>query len=144
MSYELPIPTIGTHTKPFWDAAKQGKLALPRCTDCNRVHWYPRFICPNCHSTNLEWIEASGEGTIHTYAVQHLVFGKWAKEAPYVTAYIDLKEGDRMLTVLRGVDPEKPEAIQIGAKVKVEFEAASDDVHLPFFRVVDEQGGAPA
>ncbi len=87
---------------------------------------------------NLEWIEASGEGTIHTYAVQHLAFGPWAGDAPYVTAYIDLKEGDRMLTVLRGVDPDKPEEIRIGARVKVEFEKANDDMHIPFWRVVGE------
>ena len=86
---------------------------------------------------NLSWMEGSGEGTIHTYAVQHLAFGPWAEEAPYVTAYIDLKEGDRMLTVLRGVDPEKPEEIKIGAAVKVEFEQGNDDTFIPFWRVVE-------
>ena len=111
---------------------------LPRCRDCNRVHWYPRHICPHCHSTNLEWIEGSGEGTVHTFAVQHLVFGPWKVNAPFVTAYIDLKEGDRMLTVLRGVDPEKPEDIRIGAPVRVEFEQGDDDTHIPFWRVVEE------
>ncbi len=139
MSYKLPVPTPGTHTKPFWEGAKQGKLMLPRCTDCNRVHWYPRHICPFCHSSSIEWIEGSGEGTIHTFAVQHLAFGPWAEEAPYVTAYIDLKEGDRMLTVLRGVDPAKPEEIRVGAAVRVEFEPANEDVHLPFWRVVEGQ-----
>jgi len=139
LSYNKPIPNKGTHTKPFWEGAQAGKLMLPRCQDCNRVHWYPRHICPNCHSMNLEWIEGSGEGTVHTFAVQHLVFGKWAEEAPFVTAYIDLKEGDRMLTVLRGVDPNKPEEIKVGAKVKVEFEQANDDTFIPYWRVVEGQ-----
>ena len=67
---------------------------------------------------------------------QHRAFGGWADETPFVTAYIDLAEGDRMFTVLRGVDPTRPETIKIGAKVKVEFEAASADVHIPFWRVV--------
>jgi len=74
---------------------------------------------------------------VHTFAVQHMAFGAWAKQAPYVTAYIDLKEGDRMLTVLRGVDPEKPEDIRIGAPVKVEFEQANDDMFIPYWRVVE-------
>ena len=138
MAYDKPIPTQGIHTKPFWEGAAEGRLMLPSCQDCNRVHWYPRYICPSCHSMNLEWIEASGEGTIYTYAVQHMAFGPWEGEAPYVTAYIDLKEGDRMLTVLRGVDPNKPEEIRIGARVKVEFEKANDDTHIPFWRVVGE------
>ena len=136
MAYTKPIPSPSPHTKEFWEGAKAGKLMLPRCTDCNRVHWYPRLICPHCHSMNLEWIEASGEGRIHTFAVQHRAMGPWAEEAPFVTAYIDLNEGDRMLTVLRGVDPLKPETIKIGARVRVEFEEASADVSIPFWRVI--------
>jgi uncharacterized OB-fold protein len=85
---------------------------------------------------DIQWIEASGEGRIHTFAVQHRAFGGWAEEVPFVTAYIDLNEGDRMLTVLRGVEPTKPEDIQIGAPVRVEFEDASEDVSIPFWRVI--------
>jgi uncharacterized OB-fold protein len=43
-----------------------------------------------------------------------------------------------MMTVLRGVDPEKPEEIRIGARVKVEFEEADEETHIPFWRVVEE------
>ncbi|MYI03546.1 MAG: OB-fold domain-containing protein, partial [Chloroflexi bacterium] len=57
-------------------------------------------------------------------------------EVPYVTAYIDLAEGDRMLTVLKGVDPNDPESIEIGGAVQIEFEEASEDVHIPFWRPV--------
>ena len=145
MSYEKPIPRIGIHTRPFWEGTKAGKLMLPRCQDCNRVHWYPRHICPHCHSDNLEWVEGSGRGTLYAFAVQHLVFGPWAKEAPYVTAYVDLAEGDRMLTVLRGVDPERPEDIPVGAAVQVEFEEAGDDLCIPYWRIVAaaEEGVQP-
>ncbi len=134
--YNKPIPEPDPVTQPFWDGAKEGKLMLPRCVDCNRVHWYPRIICPHCHSMNIEWFEASGEGRIHTFAVQHRAFGGWSDETPFVTAYIDLNEGDRMATVLRGVDAENPDSIEIGAKVKVEFEEAREDVHIAFWRVV--------
>ncbi|MBC79834.1 MAG: hypothetical protein CMQ33_03265 [Gammaproteobacteria bacterium] len=137
MAYDKPLPTPSPLTKPFYDGAKEGKLLLPRCEDCNRVHWYPRYICPFCHSTNISWIESSGEGRIHTFAVQHRAFGGWAKEVPFVTAYIDLNEGDRMVTVLRGVDATDPSSIKIGSKVKVEFEEASEAIHLPFWRVME-------
>ena len=137
MPYNKPIPDPEQYiTKPFWDGAKAGKLMLPRCVTCNKVHFYPRAICPFCHSTDLEWIEASGEGYVHTFAVQHRAFGGWAEEAPFVTAYIDLREGDRMFTVLRGVDPLQPDLAWIGRKVRVEFEEASEEVAIPFWRVV--------
>ena len=135
--YTRPIPVPDPFVaKPYWDGGKEGKLMLPRCTTCNKVHFYPRMLCPYCHSSQIEWMEASGVGYIHTYAVQHRAFGGWADEAPFVTAYIDLAEGDRIFTVLRGVDPEKPEEIEIGAKVQVEFEEANEDVSIPFWRVV--------
>ena len=134
--YSKPIPDPDPTNQVFFDGANEGRLMLPRCTTCNRVHFYPRIICPYCHSSQIEWFEASGTGFIHTYAVQHRAFGGWADEAPFVTAYIDLAEGDRMFTVLRGVDPEKPEEIEIGARVQVEFEQASDDIAIPFWRVV--------
>ena len=137
MAYDKPLPNPSPLTKPFYDGAKEGKLLLPRGEDCNRVHWYPRYICPFCHSTNISWIESSGEGRIHTFAVQHRAFGGWAKEVPFVTAYIDLNEGDRMVTVLRGVDATDPSSIKIGSKVKVEFEEASEAIHLPFWRVME-------
>ena len=137
MAYDKPLPTPSPLTKPFYDGAKEGKLLLPRCEDCNRVHWYPRYICPFCHSTNISWIESSGEGRIHTFAVQHRAFGGGAKEVPFVTAYIDLNEGDRMVTVLHGVDATDPSSIKIGSKVKVEFEEASEAIHLPFWRVME-------
>ena len=138
MAYDKPIPRQGQHNKPFWEGTKQGKLVLPHCKECNKVHWYPRLLCPHCHSDQLDWIEASGEGTLYTFAVQHrLAAGNWVKELPFVTAFIDLKEGDRMQTVLRGVDPNKPEDIKIGAKVKVEFEEANADTFIPFWRVVE-------
>ncbi|MCH7743984.1 MAG: Zn-ribbon domain-containing OB-fold protein [Proteobacteria bacterium] len=138
MPYNKPVPKPSPLTQPFWDGAKEGKLMLPKCVACERVHWYPRHICPFCHSMNIEWIEGSGEGRIYNYAIQNRAFGGWAEETPFVTAYIDLDEGDRMVTVLRGVDATDPASIKIGSKVKVEFEQASDDIYIPFFRVVED------
>lgn len=137
MARDKPIPVQGIHTRPFWEGTKAGRLMLPRCEDCGRVHWYPRHICPYCHSVRLAWTEASGLGKIYTFAVQHLAFGPFAKDAPFVTAYIDLREGVRMLTVLRGLDPLKPEEIRTGAEVQVEFEQADENSFIPFWRVLE-------
>lgn len=138
---KIPLPVPSPLTRVFWEGTKAGRLMLPQCQSCNRVHWYPRYICPHCHSMDIEWIEGSGEGTVHTYAVQHRAFGGWAEHVPFVTAYIDLKEGDRMVTVLLGVDPLKPEDIKIGASVKVEFEEIGD-LFIPFWRVTGKEAAA--
>lgn len=137
--YNKPIPIPDPYVNgPYWAGAKEGKFMLPRCTTCNHMHFYPRLICPICGARTIVWEEASGEGYLHTFAVQHRAFGAWGDDTPFVTAYIDLKEGDRVFTVLRGVDPNKPEDIfkKIGALCKVEFEEASDEVSIPYWRLV--------
>ena len=74
---------------------------------------------------------------MHTFAVQHRGLGGWNDETPFVTAFIDLREGVRMMTVLRGVDAGEPASIAIGAPVRVEFERAAEGVFVPFWRVVE-------
>ena len=142
MAYTKPMPDVDDPvSKPFWEGAKEGKFRLPRCTSCNRVHWYPRLICPHCHAMEIEWFEASGEGRLYSFAVQHRAPGAWADEVPFVTAYIDLEEGDRIFTVLRGVDPNQPQDIfkLIGAKCRVEWDEANEQVNMPYWRVVEQE-----
>ncbi len=138
-TYTRPIPDPDIITaNEFWTGAREGRLMLPRCRQCTRAHFYPRVICPHCHSFELEWFEAAGTGTVHTFAVQQRGLGGWNDETPFVTAYIDLPEAVRMMTVLLGVDAEWPESITIGAPVRVEFEQVTDEVSIPFWRVIDE------
>ncbi len=138
--YNKPLPTpdllVG---RRYWAGGAANKLMLPRCTSCSHVHFYPRTICPYCGSMALEWIEATGEGYLHAFAVQHRAFGGWAEEVPYVTAFIDLKEGDRVFSVLRGVDPNKPEELftRVGALCRIEWERVTDDVSVPYWRMVE-------
>ena len=140
MPYNKPIP-IGDPfvAKPYWDGAREGRLMLPRCTACSRVHFYPRSICPNCGEMSIEWIVASGEGYLHSFAVQHRAAGAWAEEVPFVTAFIDLKEGDRVFSVLRGVDATKPFELlaKIGGLCRIEWDEANEEQRIPYWRLVE-------
>ena len=49
---------------PFWEGAAQGDLVLQRCDSCQAFVWYPRAICPACHSAELTWTPAAGTGTV--------------------------------------------------------------------------------
>ena len=60
--YEKPQPVIDPGTRPFWDAAREHRLSIPRCNACGRHHFYPRELCPHCHSDDLEWTDVSGRG----------------------------------------------------------------------------------
>ena len=73
----------------------------------------------------------SGKGTIASYTVVRRAVSE-AFTAPYVIALIDLVEGPRMMSQI--VDTE-PEALAVGQTVSVAFEAWSEDIKLPVFKL---------
>lgn len=47
---KYPTPVTNPESAPFWEAAKQGKFMIKRCTACGEPHYFPRSICPFCFS----------------------------------------------------------------------------------------------
>jgi|SRR5581483_4194716 len=116
---------------PFLDAAREGKLLIQRCADCEKYQFYPRQVCVHCGSSSVEWAEASGRGTVHTYTVIHQNgMPGWRDELPYVAAIIDLEEGARMTSNVVDIEPAD---VQIGMPVEVTFVDEGTYV-LPRFR----------
>ena len=139
MSTELPVPepVVTPETAPYWAAAAEGKLLLTRCADCGEVIWYPRSWCPFCASGSVDWVEASGRGTVYSCTtVRRGVPPAYADAAPYVLAYVELDEGPRVLTNIRTEDPG---AVAIGRPVEVVFDPVGETA-LPRFRVVSGAG----
>ncbi|MDE0804416.1 MAG: Zn-ribbon domain-containing OB-fold protein [Acidimicrobiales bacterium] len=129
---DLPTfaPPVTPETKPFWDATAEGRLVLPRCTSCQTVIWYPRTFCPECHTEGVEWIDATGEGTVYSYTVTHKGDGPWRDESPYVMAYVELDEGPRVLTNIVDCDPAK---VSIGQRVSVRWAPTDEGPAVPRF-----------
>lgn len=121
---KYPTPQGNPETQPFWDAAKDGKFLIKRCTTCGDAHFFPRSICPFCFSDKTEWEESSGEGEIYTYS--HM---RKSATGPYVIAYVTLKEGPSVQTNIVDCDPT---TVKIGQKVKVVWKP-TDGAPLPFF-----------
>ena len=120
----IPPPEATPETRPFWEAAAQGRLLLKRCTACSQAHYYPRAICPFCFSTATEWRPASGRGIIYSYSIMRRV------PAPYAIAYVTLEEGVTMMTNIVDCDLE---AIRIGQPVKVAFRPTEGGPPVPMF-----------
>lgn len=131
--YDKPLPIVDPDTAPYWQAAKEHCLLVKRCRDCGKAHFYPRELCPHCHSDAVEWLQASGTGTIYSFTVARRPAGPAFKpDAPYVVAIIDLDEGARMMTNIVGCPPE---SVRIGQRVAVSYEDVSADISLPKFRL---------
>ena len=107
---------------------------MRKCDNCNQAYFYPRDICPMCFSRNTSWIQASGKGTLHTFAIVHRApTPAFRDDAPFIVAMVDLEEGPRMPTNLIDVEPD-PAAIKVGMAVEVVFEDITDEITLPKFK----------
>lgn len=122
---QLPTPTPAAtlETEPFWEAAADGRFVLPQCDDCEHVIWYPRLFCPECGSSDVSWIEASGSGSVYSFTVVEKGQGRWRDHSPYVLAYVELDEGPRVMTNIVGGDPD---AVSVGSAVQAVFEPGKD------------------
>ncbi|MCX2934012.1 Zn-ribbon domain-containing OB-fold protein [Mycobacterium sp. CVI_P3] len=126
-----PAPSVNPETATFWAATLAGKLVLQRCSNCDRAGYYPRYVCANCHSTDLVDTEASGRGTIYSYTVTTRGILEYANAGSYVLAMVELDEGPKMVTNIIDCDPD---ALSIGQRVEVVFCDTGGEGALPRFR----------
>ncbi len=123
-----PNPAQSELSRPYWEAAAQGRLVLQSCTACGKVRHYPRLLCDSCYSDVANWIPASGRGTIHSWTVAHHAFHPaFAPELPYTLVTVDLDQGVRALGRWRG-----DVALSLGLAVQGGFEAREGGVDLVF------------
>ena len=129
----MPLPRPDHDTQPYWDAAAEGRLLVPRCAACGKGHWPPGPSCPWCHSGEIAWGEGPRTGTVYSWVVaNHPVAEVLADQVPYAIALIDLEPGVRVVGNVVGCDPAQIEA---GMDVEVFFETREEGVVVPNFRV---------
>lgn len=124
MSAATQGPSHPEETRPYWEAAREGRFLIKHCRSCEQAHYYPRTLCPHCFSADTEWRESAGRGTVYSFTVLP------AAEGATLLAFVTLEEGVTMLTNLVGC---APEAAAIGMTVEVAFEER-EGVSVPVFR----------
>jgi len=125
MTRPVPAPPVTVESKPFFDAAEQGKFLIKRCTACGEAHWYPRSMCPFCHSDQTVWEESPGEGVVYSFSIM-----RKSPTGPYALAYVTLNEGPNVLTNIVDVAPDD---LKIGMKVKVKLQPTEGGPPVPVF-----------
>lgn len=129
-----PLPAITDLTRPFWTAAKNGKLVLQKCQRCATFNFHPKPWCIECGSRELTWTTAKPSGTVYSHTVSHTVAMNspaWAGEMPLIMCLIDLDDGARMYGQVTDC---RPDDIRIGMRVDVHFEDISEEAGIPKFR----------
>ncbi len=130
-----PLPKPMTpEAKPYWDGLREGKLMLPECNDCGKAFFYPRIACPNCHSRNVGWVQASGKGRLYSFQIAYRALNPAFKiPPPYVLAMVELEEGPRLMSNLINVEADT-DVIKCDMAVEVVFEKQTDEVTIPLFQ----------
>jgi uncharacterized protein len=114
-----PVPVPDDVTREYWEAARDHRLVVQRCTACGKAQYPPDVVCHRCQADRFRFDEVSGRGTLYSFSTftRSLmpVF-----EAPYSLALVDLDDEDvRMVTNLVDVDAEDA---HVGMAVDVTFE----------------------
>lgn len=132
--YTKPLPEITNISRPFWDAAREHRLLIQRSKKTGKAVFYLRATSPYGPKDELEWVEASGKGTVYSYTVaRRPTAPQWAGDVPYVLAIVELEEGARMTTNIVNCDPD---TVRVGMAVRVVFDDVTREVTLVKFEPV--------
>jgi uncharacterized protein len=105
---------------------KAGRFMIQRSLSTGAHVFYPRIAAPISGATDLEWVEASGLGTIYSITVNR------SKASSHNVAIVELDEGPRMMTNIEGV-----ETAAIGTRVKARIVEIDGEAAV-VFAVLDE------
>ena len=98
-----------THYQAELDA---GRFCIQKCPQCSQHVFTPRELCPHCGASPLQWVRASGLGTVYSTST---IARKPEAGGDYNVALIDLDEGVRMM----GRVQEYPQdQVRIGMRVQ--------------------------
>lgn len=128
-----PQPSFSV--KSFYDFLGKSKLMGVRCLKCNKLFTPPKPMCPYCDSTNLSWVELSGKGKLVTFTVIHVGPSELANETPYIVGVVELNEGPKVSCRITGIDPSKPDLIELKSPMKADFIIKGEKAVLAFHPV---------
>jgi uncharacterized OB-fold protein len=115
----------------FYAHLATGELRLQRCDDCERWRHPPRILCGACGSERWTWRPVSGRGAVYTWTVTHqALLPSFADDLPYAVVVVELDEGPRLVTAVRGIEPG---ALRVGLTVEARIARVSQAIGLHWF-----------
>jgi uncharacterized OB-fold protein len=126
------LPTVDDDSRVYWDGYREGRFLIAKCGACERVHHYPRPLCPFCWSDEVAPWPASGRATLYTYSTVYVNdLAPFRDRLPYVAAMVDLEEGPRVMTTVVGCEQAE---LRVGMALTVDFQSLTDELTAPVFR----------
>jgi uncharacterized OB-fold protein len=127
--------------KSFYDYVAEEKLMGARCQSCGELFVPPRAICPDCYGEEMAWEEMGGHGELVAFTTVHIaptamIEAGYGRDNPYCAGIVKLEEGPSVSAQILGVDPARPDEIEIGTPLHVRFirrgEGDAEKAYLAF------------
>jgi uncharacterized protein len=104
----------------------EGRLMGSRCRSCGALHLPPRALCPTCHGDEMDWAEMASQGRLLAFtsiyiAPTAMIEAGFGRTNPYCTGIVQLEDGPAISAQILGVDPARPEGIEVGMPVRAAF-----------------------
>lgn len=117
----------------YWQAARERRLEILRCSDCGTFIHYPQPRCPSCLGTAVAPHPVSGRGRVASFTVTHFApTPDLADSLPITLVMVELDDAPAVRVITNLVEADGHEA-RIGMPVEVTFEDRGDAT-VPQFR----------
>jgi len=104
----------------------EGRFMIQRSRSSGEHVFYPRVAAPRTGARDLEWVEASGLGTVYATTVMRVR----PPAAPYNVCLVQLEEGPRMMSRVEGI---APDAVTVGMPVRARIAQGDEGQPLVVF-----------
>jgi uncharacterized OB-fold protein len=110
----------------FYEFLAENRLMGSHCRSCGALHLPPRALCPDCYGAEMEWVEMGGAGKLLAFTTVHIaptamIEAGYDRKNPYCAGIVQLAEGPAISGQILGVDPTRPQEIEIGTPLHVAF-----------------------
>jgi 3-hydroxybutyryl-CoA dehydrogenase len=123
--------------KSYHEFLNEKRIMGTKCKKCDNIDLPPRQICSKCQSTDVRWQELAGKGKVESFTNIHVGTSEYCQKGydmkhPYAYCVVKLDEGASISAVLLGIDPSKPETVEIGTSVTARFMPTKSGMTLAF------------
>jgi uncharacterized OB-fold protein len=131
---ELIQLTPDAWTAPFWEAAANHRLVVPRCTACHTFRFPPSPFCWRCRAQTVDWVERPGRGTVYSFTVVwHPILPDLVDTVPYAPAVVELPDTDGV-RIVGALTDASPSDARVGLPVELVWRDVRDGVTVPTWR----------
>lgn len=113
--------TAGKHLTSYLRGLARKQILGARCDSCAKVYVPSRGSCPTCGVPTSGEVELSDRGTVTTFCIINIPFGRMPFDPPYAAAAILLDGSDiPIFHLVRGIPVDE---VRMGMRVKAAWVA---------------------